>query len=1087
MYSSGVFSQTVPKIEDKKIKVCLIGAGGYVGSRLHDYLYERFDIHGIDRDLRLSDRNKKIHRLHSRSISTEFISTFDFVIYLGGCTGRVACSTSELAYEENVSDIINLVSKMVRTQILIFASTSAVTEGCGKIPRSEDDVLSRKGHDIYSNSMILRENELKQFVEKNIKSPKMIGLRFGTVIGLSPGQRTDLLLPSLFKSAYSIGILEVKNPTTYRAFLWIEDLVQSIEQILVHADRVHERFSLFHLQSFAKSIGGIASAVARVTGANIKNVKGLEEPAGFSLSTSKFEKTFHFRFSGIIDNITQEMDHRVPDSITPKGPHIERNIVVGKNESSESIPCPVCGSHHLQEVLDFHSQPLANGFLTSPDLSLNMTRYPLKLMRCKICNHMHLSKITDRQTLFSDYLYQSGTSKTLLKYFEWLAKKVDRDVLDSAKNVIEIACNDGSQLDEFKKLGWTTYGVDPAANIVPIAVKKGHNVKVGFWGKDSYNDFPKPNSLGAIVAQNVFAHVGDPISFLKSCEKVMGAETKLYIQTSQCQMFQEGQFDTAYHEHISFFSGHSFLKAAELSNLHITNFELTPIHGTSCLVTFEKETKSQSFSPTLQKRLDYEVSIGMTKDFFYFRYREKAFKVRIWITKHLRDLYRSGYILGAYGAAAKGMVLLHFILESSNSDFELSFVVDDAPLKQNRFCPGTKIPVWQTSKLSGLKRGSKVTLFILAWNFWDEILMNIKGKMAGVIDEILCIIPFPHPRLVRVTFGLNSTQVDELSSMPYSPTEVPNVLSLSSRRNVVLISHFFNEEFLLPYWIRHHASMFDSAILIDYGSTDKSIEIINEMAPATWRVVSSSTGTSFFPGNDGNDGDVKSYESQHVNEWKIALTITEFLVYPRFRESLAFLDNRIGVKKIIQIPATAIVGNESFPLNPYASLVEQRSAYSLLDKTISKRSKAFPDTSRDHRMKGVHLTYNPSIYSRFLHFGFRAEEYNYGAGRHDITNIKGVPIEISTIGFIMKYLFSPWPESIKRKVQIKSHLREEDGASGWQHRVSSTHDRVNQLRESTLEGQDIFDFKSFRENVSSDRWAKHKLYHQAIDPEFSFF
>ena len=74
--------------------------------------------------------------------------------------------------------------------------------------------------------------------------------------------------------------------------------------------------------------------------------------------------------------------------------------------------------------------------------------------------------------------------------------------------------------------------------------------------------------------------------FLKSCKDVMGDNTVLYIQTSQCNMHQTGQFDTAYHEHISFFTGHSYMKAAELSGLHITNFEITPIHGDSCFVTF---------------------------------------------------------------------------------------------------------------------------------------------------------------------------------------------------------------------------------------------------------------------------------------------------------------------------------------------------------------------------------------------------------------------------------------------------------------------------------------------------------------------
>ena len=60
-----------------------------------------------------------------------------------------------------------------------------------------------------------------------------------------------------------------------------------------------------------------------------------------------------------------------------------------------------------------------------------------------------------------------------------------------------------------------------------------------------------------------------------------------YIQTSQCNMQQLGEFDTIYHEHISFFTGHSFYKAATLAELEVAKFETTPIRGTSCLVTLE--------------------------------------------------------------------------------------------------------------------------------------------------------------------------------------------------------------------------------------------------------------------------------------------------------------------------------------------------------------------------------------------------------------------------------------------------------------------------------------------------------------------
>ncbi len=330
-----------------------------------------------------------------------------------------------------------------------------------------------------------------------------------------------------------------------------------------------------------------------------------------------------------------------------------------------SIPCVVCGSrdHDLQEVLDLDMQPLANDFKKTAAEAEHCERFPLKLIRCRKCHHAQLSNLVDRGHLFSNYLYMSGTSKTLHGHFVWLAEKVIAErSIDSKRTgvVLELACNDGTQLDIFKDRGWRTHGVDPAENLVRLAQDKGHDVHVGFWGSQHFSGLPDPSKLDAIVAQNVLAHTGKPVEFLKACVDAMGSKTKLYVQTSQCEMFLTGQFDTVYHEHISFFSGHSFHHAAQMAGLTIVDIELVPIHGRSCLVTMQKGT-SNNVSMSLSTLLRREVALGMTGDNFYERYRSRALGLREWMHSQLNDLHRKGFKLVAYGAAAKGMVLLHFL------------------------------------------------------------------------------------------------------------------------------------------------------------------------------------------------------------------------------------------------------------------------------------------------------------------------------------------------------------------------------------------------------------------------------------------
>ena len=248
----------------------------------------------------------------------------------------------------------------------------------------------------------------------------------------------------------------------------------------------------------------------------------------------------------------------------------------------------------------------------------------------------------------------------------------------------------------------------------------------------------------AITAQNVAAHVSDVVAFLKGCANVMGPKTKLNIQTYQCNMQHLGQFDTVYHEHISFFTGHSFLKAAELSGLYFLSFETTPIHGESCLVTMKLDTNGvrkkevtstahHGLSLTLNdRRLVQEKRDGVASEFFALRFSAHAISICEWMKHELLGFKDQGYIVGGYGAAAKGMVLLHFILsDDDDGSSYLDFVLDDAKLKQNTYCPGTVIPVRPTASIIELSDPEKpLIMLVLAWNLFDEIA-NIAPAAAA--------------------------------------------------------------------------------------------------------------------------------------------------------------------------------------------------------------------------------------------------------------------------------------------------------------------------------------------------------------------
>ena len=79
----------------------------------------------------------------------------------------------------------------------------------------------------------------------------------------------------------------------------------------------------------------------------------------------------------------------------------------------------------------------------------------------------------------------------------------------------------------FLKRGWSTFGVDPAKNLVELARAQNHTVYNGFWGIDTFPDLSSPDLLDVIIAQNVLAHVENPVEFLRACVARMSMQTTI--------------------------------------------------------------------------------------------------------------------------------------------------------------------------------------------------------------------------------------------------------------------------------------------------------------------------------------------------------------------------------------------------------------------------------------------------------------------------------------------------------------------------------------------------------------------------------
>lgn len=383
----------------------------------------------------------------------------------------------------------------------------------------------------------------------------------------------------------------------------------------------------------------------------------------------------------------------------------------------ELSKCLCCDERHLEPILDLNNQPLANSYLPSPETPEDT--FPLQLNFCNRCTHLQLSHAVHPDFLFKHYLYVSGTSETLLKYFEDFVG-LTKQYVETPSNVLDIACNDGSQLNYFKKAGCNTYGIDPAKNLHALS-SIDHNVICDYLSSETINSFGVHFDI--ILAQNVFAHNDYPKQFLEYCKQVITDKGCIFIQTSQANMVSNNEFDTIYHEHLSYFSVKSLCTLARRCGLNVLDVRRTPIHGTSFVFVLSEQGVDRSdYFIGLESELNPSILSG---------YVTKCRKVVIDL-KDAIDLYKNrGFRIIGYGAAAKGNTLLNF------GNITLDYIIDDNSLKQGLYTPGMHIPIKPSEAL--LQETQPIVIIPLAWNFYEEI----KSRALQKIERATFIRYFP--------------------------------------------------------------------------------------------------------------------------------------------------------------------------------------------------------------------------------------------------------------------------------------------------------------------------------------------------------
>jgi hypothetical protein len=383
--------------------------------------------------------------------------------------------------------------------------------------------------------------------------------------------------------------------------------------------------------------------------------------------------------------------------------------------SAES-ECRSCGAHRLETVLDLGNIPLVNALPTKEDLSQPDPHYPLVLAFCPDCSLLQITYTVDPAQLFREYLYFSSYSDTMLAHARSLVERIVADRRLGKENLaVEIASNDGYLLCNYQRLGVPVLGIEPARNIARVAEGKGIPTIAEFFGRTLADRLVSEKRHADVIhAHNVLAHVADLNGVVSGIGALLAQSGVAVVEAPYARdMIDRLEFDTIYHEHLCYFSVTAVVALLARHGLVLADVERIPIHGGSIRMWIARA--GANVRPSVASMLAEEHALGMTRIDYYRDFAMRASALRDDLVSCLRRLKAEGKRIAAYGAAAKGAVLLNY---AGIDGTLIDFVADRSPHKQGRFLPGVRVPI--RDPLALLEDHPDFVL-LLAWNFEDEI------------------------------------------------------------------------------------------------------------------------------------------------------------------------------------------------------------------------------------------------------------------------------------------------------------------------------------------------------------------------------
>ena len=352
--------------------------------------------------------------------------------------------------------------------------------------------------------------------------------------------------------------------------------------------------------------------------------------------------------------------------------------------------CRVCRSDKLNLVLSLDSMPgIAQYFPTEQSKSLTLN-VDLKIATCLSCGQLQL--MNKPVSYYREVIRSNSVSGSLYEYrVSQLSNFIDRfNLWDSS--IVEFGSGDGDIIHILRELDTNYLGIE--GNVKSVQTLQANGFRAVSYGIDQYPDKINGSPFDCFLSFNVLEHAPDPLHYLGSIRRNLSDSAVGLIEVPNLDMIlRENMLSEFMLEHLTYFNRDSFQRVLELSGFEV--------------ITMNETWHDYSLSAEIKVRNSLDLN-AMQRIWSDLKSEVHTFLAT----------FPSGSVC-VWGAGHQSLATIE-LLEISDW---LNFLVDSSPKKQNRFCPGSGIPICTPEVLKD--ENTIRVILVLGGSYTNEIISNL--------------------------------------------------------------------------------------------------------------------------------------------------------------------------------------------------------------------------------------------------------------------------------------------------------------------------------------------------------------------------